>query len=539
MRMRHPTSVAISAEGVGMNFAKLFEDCAERNLGKTALICGSRSMTYGELDASAARFASAMARLGVESQKKTVILSKNNTRCVEVMLGCFKANVVSCLVNARLSPYEVAGMLVGDDVALVAFDEGSLDQARHLRAKLPCTVHFVALDEASAREEGALFFDVLVDGESAGFSSVDAADDDVAIQLFTSGSTGAPKAVLHGHRGLAFFMAMFGFAAKHDLIQEEVPTQEVILGLLSPYHISGFTTLYALVSGATVILQESFKMEAFLDAVQEYRVTRATVPATVIEWMLARDDLEKWDLSSLVELSYGGSPISRASVERAMSALNCTLTQAYGSTESLIVSVLSGFDHLKNPREGDRRAYSAGKALIGAEVKVVDEEGAACPAGTDGEIAVRSPSVMLKYRGMTRGESGFDENGWLRMGDVGRMDEHGFLHVTGRKSDLIISGGENIYPKEVEMCIALLEDDVDSVVVVGAPSVKWGETPVAFVVRKPGSALTEEQVRRHCESRIAHFKRPSAVVFLEEIPKDALGKVLRDELKDSIKGMRL
>lgn len=513
-----------------MNYARLFEDCAERDSGRTALICGPRSMTYAELSASSSRFAGSLARLGVARQDKVAVLSKNNIRCVEVLLGCFKANVIACPLNTRLSPFETSAALAGGGVSVVAFDSGSLEHVRHLRSKLAPSVELVALDEVSACEEGAVAFDELVAGASERFDVVEVREGDVALELLTSGTTGAPKAVLHTHRKLSSFMAMFGYAARHGMLQGKIPTRDVILGLLSLYHVSGLSTLYGLMSGATVVLQESFDMDSFLDAIESHRVTRTTVPSTVIEWMLAREDLASRDLSSLVEISYGGSPIGRRVVEEAVRTLKCTLTQAYGSTESLIVTVLSGEDHLKGCGGGDRRAFSAGKPLVGVDVKVIDENGARCATGVEGEIAVRSPSAMERYRGMTRVESGFDSEGWLRMGDLGHVDENGFLYVTGRKHDLIISGGENVYPKEVESCIELLEDDVEAVAVAGAPHPKWGETPIAFVVRKPGSNVDERTIVAHCESRIARYKRPSAVVFVDILPKDALGKVLRKEL---------
>lgn len=516
--------------GVRMSYARLFEDCAGRNTKKTALICGSQSLTYAELSSASSRFANALANLGIARQDKLVVLAKNNIRCIEVLLGCFKANVVACPLNTRLSPFETSAALSGDAVSAVAFDSGSLEHARRLRLSLPSSVRFIALDEASSREESSVAFGELVDGVSDRFEAVEAREGDVALQLFTSGTTGSPKAVLHTHRRLSVFMAMFGFAARHDVVQRSIPADDVILGLLSLYHVSGLSTLYGLMSGATVVLQEAFDMASFLDAIQRHHVTRTTVPSTVVEWLLARDDLSNWDLTSLVEISYGGSPISRRAVEKAVRTLNCTLTQAYGSTESLIVTVLSGKDHLMSGEDGDMRAFSVGKPLVGADVKIVREDGTRCVAGEEGEIAVKSPSTMESYRGLTRGESGFDAEGWLRMGDLGHVDENGFVFVTGRKRDLIVSGGENVYPAEVESCIELLVDDVDAVAVAGVPHPKWGETPVAFVVRKPGSSLDERSVIAHCESRIARYKRPSAVVFLEALPKDRMGKILRKSL---------
>lgn len=517
-----------------MNFARLFEDSAERNPGEIALIGDGTSLAYAELDAKAARCAAALQRRGIGAQETVVLLSRNSIPCIEVMLGCLKANIITCPVNTRLAPLEVEAALKEASVAAVAFDRSSVAQAAHLRGILAPSVTFIALDDDAAAAVESLTLNDLIAPEAASFRAVTTANGDAALTLFTSGTTGLPKAVVHTHQALATFMAMFGYSARHSLIQDVEPTRDVVLGVLPLCHISGLMTLYALISGGTVVLQDEFRMEKFLDAIAKYRVTRTTVPSTVIEWMLAWDGIEEKDLSSLVELSYGGSPISRSAIRKATKILSCSLAQAYGSTESLIVTVLAGRDHLRDPNEGDKRAFSVGKPMLGAEVKIVDEQGAAVPDGVEGEIVVKSPTSFAHYRGKTRQESGYDEDGWLPMGDTGYIDENGFLYVTGRKRDLILSGGENIYPREVENCIALLENDVADVAVVGAPHPKWGETPVAFVVRKEGSLVTQEAVIAHCEERIAHYKRPSRVVFLEALPKDPLGKVMRRTLKERL-----
>jgi long-chain acyl-CoA synthetase len=370
--------------------------------------------------------------------------------------------------------------------------------------------------------------------ECTGLESVVPGEDDIAIQLFTSGTTGAPKAVLHTHQGLIFFMAMFGYTYMHSSPRVCAPQDDVVLCILPLYHISGMTTLYGLVSGRKTILLDKFDMYEFLGAIEEHHVTKTTVPSTVIEWMADFDKLSDYDLSSLATVSYGGNSLTHNTINVITKKLNCVLGQAYGSTECLIVSVLGGDNLTVDPAKGDLRAYSLGKAMIGAETRVVDDAGEICPAGVEGEIIARSPAMMQGYFGNDVCDSAIDAKGWFRTEDIGYTDENGFLYLTGRKKDIIISGSENIYPKEIENCISKLEKHVREVAVVGIPNKKWGETPAAFVVLNENSDLSEKELLEHCRASIAHYKCPTKVIFTSVLPRDTLGKINKDTLREML-----
>ena len=256
--------------------------------------------------------------------------------------------------------------------------------------------------------------------------------------MFTSGTTGLPKAIAHSHAGLTTFIAQYAFAAKHGCGHVQLPAREVFLCMLPLYHISGVTALYALTAGGEIVLMNGFDMKKFLGLIRSYGVTRTTVPQTVLTWMTKTDLLQDYDLSSLVEVAYGGSPIGHQAVCDITKRLSCALTQAYGSTEVAIVSTLTGVDHLVDPATGDLRAYSVGKPLIGVDIRILGDSDEPLPAGASGEIWVMSPGAMEAKR-----------NAWVATGDMGHFDENGFLYIDGRKDDLIISGGENVYPAEI------------------------------------------------------------------------------------------
>ena len=510
-----------------MNYASLFAEAASRFPDRTAIIDGESALQYDELDAQACRFAHAALGLGLSAQDRVAVVADNSERYVEALLGCLKADLVACLPNTRLSADEVARILGMNPAEVIVYDKDHREHA--LRGAQSCRkagveAILVPIDreEANGKDRGEspfreVSYDELVAGEPASFDIVDCGDGDVAIQLFTSGTTGFPKSMPHTHESLVMFDAMYGYAAKHGVPRDALPVHETFLCMLPIYHVSGITALYALATGGTVVFQHGFDMRRFLGAIQDHRVTRTTVAQTVAAWIAQCPFLDEYDLSSLIEIAYGGAPMPE-SIERAITErLSCSLCQAYGSTEVLIATLLSGYDHVLDSPEKGARLASVGRPMVGCDVKVVDDSGNRLSAGIEGEICVKSPAAA---KGM--------ERRWVRMGDMGHMDEEGFVYLTGRKNDLIISGGENIYPAEVEACIREI-DGVADVAVVGVEHPKWGQTPFAFVVRD-AEGVTERSVVAHCERRIARYKRPSRVAFIDRLPKNELGKLDRKKL---------
>lgn len=513
-----------------MNVATLFEDTALRMPSALAVVSETGCLTYRELDERARKVAYTLKRLGIGRQEKVAVFAANDRYAVELLLGCMKADVVACFINTRISADELDGLLKTNSFRALVFDESTVE--RVAAAQADAALIRIAVECADASLV-SLDYEALLAESAVDFKTVEACDGNIALQLFTSGTTGAPKAVLHSHQGLAVFLAMFGCAERNCHSPVPPPVRETYLCLLPLYHISGITTLYSLVSGGMAVLKRKFEMDDFLRSIEAHRISRTTVPSTVVEWLAECERLDSYDTSSLVELSYGGCALAQSAIGKIARKLDCAMTGAYGSTESLIVSALTIEDHLVDPESGDMRAYSIGKPLIGAEIAVVDEWGSACPIGVEGEIAVRSPGMMVGYDDRSGQAGGVDASGWLRMGDMGYRDENGYVYLVGRRKDIIISGGENIHPKEIEDCIAQL-DDVLNVVVVGVPDKKWGEAPVAFVVRKPGSSMTAERIVEHCEARIAHYKRPREVRFVNELPQDALGKIAKGKLREMV-----
>ena len=425
-----------------MNFARLFQEASHSYPHEIAVVEGSTNITYAQLRDLSDRFARSLQDHGIPNQGNVAMLCENSVRSIAALLGCMKANVIPCMVNTRLAPAEVQKVLANFRISLVVWDDAHADHVRGILQNAPdCQQVFVGADEVpeDLLAAGACGFTRFLADDDAPFALVDAEPQDTALRLFTSGTTGLPKAIAHSHAGLTTFIAQYAFAARHGC--------------------------------------------------------------------------------GHVEVAYGGSPIGHQAVCDITKRLSCALTQAYGSTEVAIVSTLTGVDHLVDPATGDLRAYSVGKPLIGVDIRILGDSDEPLPAGASGEIWVMSPGAMEAKR-----------NAWVATGDMGHFDENGFLYIDGRKDDLIISGGENVYPAEIEECIRLIPEVAD-VAVVGEPHEKWGEAPVAFVMLKEGAVLSDQDIIGFCKEHIARYKRPQRVEFVSSFPVDSMGKVSRVQLR--------
>jgi len=298
------------------------------------------------------------------------------------------------------------------------------------------------------------------------------------------------------------------------------------------------TTLW---TGRRLVIMPQFEPRAWLDLIERERITHAFVVPTMMKLVLDQPDLERRDLSSLEVLAYGGAPMPFPVIRRAIERLPKTVgfVNAFGQTETTsTLTVLGPEDHRLDGSPEDveralRRLRSIGRPLPDVEVRIVDEDGRTLGAGEVGEIHVRTARAMKGYAGVT--ESAFTADGWLPTRDLGWLDEDGYLYVAGRKDDMIIRGGENIAPAEVESVLGA-HPAVEEVAVVGLPDVEWGQRVGAFVVLRPGAEATAEALGEFCRQRLASFKKPEVIHFLPELPKNPMGKVLRRELRARVEG---
>ena len=497
--------------------AQMFTGLARNRGDHPALVGATRSVTYRELEERGNRVAHALGRLGVGEQGRVAYLDLNNPEFFEVMLGAAKIGAAIAPLNFRLTPTEM-GRIVHDAQARVLVVGPAFDAAvPTIRSEAPGLEHVI--------RTGAEFESFVASGaaEDPGREST---DDDVVLQLYTSGTTGLPKGVMLTNANCSGLMDV---ADAWGL--DETSVSLVAMPL---FHIggSGWANV-ALARGGTDVLVPMIDPAGLIDTIEARRVTNAFLVPAVLQMMCAVPGAEGRDYSTLRSIAYGASPITTSALKRCLEVFRAPLFQVYGLTETTgAITELSSGDHdPEGPRQHLMR--SAGKPYPWVEMKAVDPAtGADCGPGEVGEIWTRSRQNSPGYWNKPQDTAAsFDTDGWLHTGDAGYFDEDGFVFLTDRIKDMIVTGAENVYPVEVESALAE-HPDVADVAVIGVPDATWGETVKAVVVRRVGSALTEDALLGWARERVAGFKRPPSVDFVDELPRNASGKLLKRVLRE-------
>jgi long-chain acyl-CoA synthetase len=461
-------------------------------------------------DRHATQIANGLAAMGLKPGAHVAYLGKNSYRACELAMGTARAGMVLVPIIWRLAPAEIDFILKDAEAAVLfvepLFESQAFDGPR------------VILDER---------FDGWRDAQSDGPTGTEVDRGDVFLQLYTSGTTGMPKGVMLTHRnatilrpimqsqGIGWFSSQPGDTLIHAM----------------PFgHIAGVGSVTGAVNGGQeLIIHTEFDPVLILKDIQRYRAKWAFLVPAALAMMLDHPDAKDADFSGLEGMAYGASPIPLDLLQRGVEKLGCDFAQMYGMTETYgTVVSLPPEDH-RPGREGVMR--SAGKALPACEIRILDADGNSLPPGEIGEVAIHSPTTMVGYWNRPEETARvLSPDGWLRTGDAGILDADGYLFIQDRIKDMIISGGENVYPAEVESAI-YGHPDIADVAVIGVPDDKWGEAVKAVVVRRPGVALEADSVISYAREKIAGFKCPKTVDFIEALPRNPSGKILRRELR--------
>jgi len=482
-----------------MNLSRIVERWAAHRPAKVAIHFQGADLTYAMLWERIEEATCALGALGVARGDRVGFLGYNHPDMLVLLLALSRLGALLVPLNWRLTAAEHKGIVADCEPALLACEPEFEAHARGL-----CTRVFVLRDRWPAGD---------------GRPSIDGRDDDEALIVYTSGTTGRPRGAVLTQSALLW--NGFNSIHAHDLAQEDH-----VLSPLPMFHVGGLNnqTLPALLAGARVTLHRRFEPGAWLADVGARRPTLSILVPATLQAVISHPDWARTDLSSLRMLNTG-SMVVPESLIRAFHARGVPVGQIYGSTETAPIATVL----LKE----DAAAHlgSAGKPALHCEVKVAaDDAGTEAPPGTVGEIWVRGPNVMRRYWNDPEATRAVFHDGWFRTGDLARRDAGGFFWIAGRSKDVIISGGENIYPAELENVLADC-DGIAEHAVIGIDDAKWGEAACACVVRRPGAALDEASVLALFRDRLARFKHPRRVVFLESLPKTALGKVQKSELK--------
>ena len=479
---------------------------------RTALVDGDTTWTYADLERSARGLAGHLHQLGVRAGTPVALLLANRAEYVVADLAIAALGAAKVPLNAMLSLEEQA-FIVDDSGAVVCIVEaGRLDavaRARDLGVD-PALVVVDTEDWARAIAHPPLAEEVPV------------GDDDVALIMYTGGTTGRPKGVVHTQAGMAANLLS-------HLIEMELTGEDVLL-LTSPLpHSAGFLLQAALTKGATTILESRFDPDAVLDRIERDGVSYLFLVPTMIYRLLdaaaARPGV---DTSSLRTILYGAAPITPDRLTQGLAAFGPVFVQLYAQSEAPnFLTRLRRDDH-RTDEAGVHLLRSCGQAVVMARVAVVGEDGFACPPGEVGEVAAISPYTMTGYLGRPEETAAALRDGWLHTGDLGYLDEQGYLYLVDRMKDMIITGGLNVYSSEVEQVIARIPG-VREVAVAGIPHPDWGEAVVAFVVTEPG--ITTDRIEAACRDGLTSYKRPKAVSLVAALPTTAVGKIDKKALR--------
>ncbi len=484
-----------------------------------ALDFGGKLTTFGALDEQTSRVAQGLIGLGQKPGARVGYLGKNTDAYFDVLLGAFKARAVIVGVNWRLAAPEIAYVLndAGCEALFVAREFYAIVQS--ILPQCPRLKHVIAMD--GGHTDWPAFTDWRDRHEAKDPMLAIAPDDDV-IQLYTSGTTGHPKGVQLTN---ANYMAVLDCVPKMGLNYD---TDDVVLIAMPFFHVAGVNIgLLSLAQGARGIVLGEIDPQVILKLFQDEGVTHAFLVPAIIMFLIQQPNVREFDFSRLKNISYGASPIADEVLLKAQEILGCTFLQVYGLTEtSGAGTYLPPEDH--DPARGKLRA--CGKPAPGHEIRVLNEAGDALGPREVGEIAIKGPTLMKAYWNKAEATAKAISESWFRTGDAGYFDEDGYLYIHDRVKDMIVSGGENIYPAEVENAI-FGHPGVADVAVIGVPDDKWGEAVRAIVVKKPDATVTSQEIIAFARERIAGYKLPKAVDFIAALPRNPTGKVLRRELR--------
>ncbi len=497
-------------------------DLIQRGAGydpqRTAIVFGEQTLTFGQTQTLSNQLAHALIERGAARGHRVALLLNNSLYSVPVDFACVKAGINRVPLNARLAAAEHARMLEETGVDMLIYGADLAERARELQALRPALrCHGIGSNAAGGDDLLAAATTLPEDTPT-----VPVAADDVILTLFTSGTTGTLKAAQHTQASYA------GICRNVLLNLIDVQRDDAMLHAASLIHASGVFVLPFWLRGARTVIMPGFEPDAFLALIEKEKITAVNMVPTMMQMLLGNEKFAGLDVRHLKQVIYGASPMPRPVIEKAMQLWGREkFWQYYGQTECpLTITVLRPEDHR------DELLGACGRPSLDVEIRLVDDTGNDVATGEPGEIAVRGPSVMAGYyNAPALNQEMFMEGGWLRTRDVAQFDEHGFLYLKDRTSDMIITGGYNVYPREIEDRL-MAHPAVAECAVIGLKHPQWVEAVTAVVVMKPGEQVEEQMLIDFVAEKLASYKKPLSVIFTDEIPKTAVGKLNRKALRD-------
>jgi acyl-CoA synthetase (AMP-forming)/AMP-acid ligase II len=509
-----------------MNIGDIPKKWARQTPNNEAIIDSTtgRRVTFADFDTHVRKLANGLLSLGLEKGDRVGVLSMNSIEYCAVYFACGRAGLITQPMNWRLSAPELKKIIDNGEPRVYITQGQYAEVTAEVRGMVDSVEHWL---EYGAGGDGT--YDALVDAasdeEPAG--SADVGGDDPFFILYTGGTTGESKGALHSHKSVYAGML-------NQTVGERIVPSDVYMLTGQMFHIPIVLAINYLAHGCPLVLM-NFDAKLAMELIQKERVSAFLGVTTMLNWMMAVPDFDSYDISSLRNIQYGGGPMPSRVIKEAMDKFPCTMIQGYGQTEGTGMTFLAQEDHIRAIEHNDHpeRLKSCGREVFGSSVRVVDDDGNDVPTDgeTPGQIIVKSEGNMLEYFRRPDLTEQTVRDGWMWTGDIATMDSERYVFIVDRAKDMIISGGENIYSIQVEEAIFKHEAVLETAVI-GIPDDEWGESVMAYVVLKPGTSATEEEIIATAKANLASYQKPRAVEFIDELPKAPTGKILKRLLRD-------
>jgi acyl-CoA synthetase (AMP-forming)/AMP-acid ligase II len=497
---------------------------------KTAIVFEGKRYTFSQLNERVNRLANGLIKLGIQKGERVALIQVNCNQCVETYFAVAKMGAIYLPLNFRAREKELTYILNTAEATTIIIGERYVPMIKSIQPECKSLKNLIAIEK---KHEDMLYYEDIIQNSPADDVVTEIDEDETTILMYTAGTTGFPKGVMLSHTSFSSYMLENVTPADPEASESNILTVPL-------YHVAGIQAMMAAIyGGRTLVMERQFDPEEWMTLVETEKANRAMMVPTMLKQLLDHPNFKKHDLSSLKVITYGAAPMPLPVIRKALEEFpGVAFINAFGQTETAsTITALGPEDHVLTgtPEEMEKklkRLASIGKPMSDVEMKVVDEDGNTLPPGETGEILARGPRVMSGYwKDEEKTAKTIDKDGWVHTGDVGYVDEDGYYFLSGRSSDMIIRAGENISPEELENVIRE-NPKVEDVAVIGVPDETWGEEPRAVVIPKKGQKPTEEEIMEWSRERLASFKRPRSVVFVDDLPRNPMGKLIKREIRE-------
>jgi len=499
---------------------------------KRAIVCGGERWTYQEFYGRVNRLSHCLKNWGVRKDDKVAVLHPNCHTFLEAYYGVAQMGAISVPINIRLSPGEIAFILQDSESKVLMADPMFQDKIDAIRGEIPKIekILWTGKERVGKAPLDLIYETALSQAVSDEFPKPSISDEDIAQIYYTSGTTGRPKGVMLSHKNVTAH-------ALGTIAEIHLTDRDVWIHVAPLFHLADAWATWAITwVGGTHVMVREFQPKVVLEAIEQERVTLTNLIPTMLNLMVNHPDVGKYDYRSLRVLLSGGAPIAPEVVRKIVETFKCDYIQTYGMTETspyLTLSILK--EHLDKLPYEDRLRFKSktGREFLGVELKVVNDRGGEIKKDEIevGEIIVRGDIVTKGYWKLPEETAKSIKNGWLYTGDMAVMDEEGYVTIVDRKKDMILTGGENVYSTEIEN-VLYMHPAILECAVIGVPDAKWGEAVKGIVVLKTGQNATEQEIIQFCREKMAHYKAPKSIDFIDALPRTGSGKIHKKGLRD-------